>query len=566
MYAAIGGYLPELEGGEDIAIGQAILEARKKTDSIMYAGARVSRLYTSARRAIKALESGLSPVEQWDRGFSAFDNEVRNFELGADNDIDYDSPDDLLKLKNNLQCIIDRTLDVYEQGEKLGKSAAYYKKALRYLGIKYSLDENNNVVILNMDEVVANFRNYQNTALKLKTLKARQGSDDEIKKIKEELKNLADEHKKKVDIKLINSSKEKKKLDEKVQSKLDNFHREQHSLLEISNPKHSINDLIEDDNHKNSGDFVICPDKVLGKGEHGEVVAGYNKNTNEIFSFKKVKKDKLEFLAKANEYPNGVIDVEDYIKERSASPLLGVNHKKIEAGSEIIKVYPIASQDLNNYIKNDKLGPKESLSMLINIAEGVRELHKNNILHLDLSPTNILLSKDGVKIIDFDAASIKNNGKFTRGFVGGYKEIIPPELFDENPVIGEYSDTYELAVLLYRLAVGNYPYKTTKNISKDEISEDLKKKHLENKLSIPQNTPDGIKRIIEKGIKPEPKDRYQNVNEMLLDLLAAYAEPIAEEKTLDKELTIKDQGKIRIARETIFGQRWKNKKCFSNRR
>jgi eukaryotic-like serine/threonine-protein kinase len=204
--------------------------------------------------------------------------------------------------------------------------------------------------------------------------------------------------------------------------------------------------------------------------------------------------------------------------------LLGVNYKKIETDSEIVKVYPIASQDLNDYIKSYQLKPKESLFTLINIAEGVRELHKHNILHLDLSPTNILLSKEGIKIIDFDAASIKNNGIYTRGFVGGYKKIIPPELFDENPVIGEYSDTYELAVLLYRLAIGSYPYEPTKNISKNSISEDLKKKHLENKLSIPQNTPDGIKRIIEKGIKPEPKDRYQNVNEMLLDLLAAYNE------------------------------------------
>ena len=123
IYAAIGGYA-EVQGGEDVAVGMSIVRARgNDIDRIKFAGAGASRLYTSSRRAIDAVKKGLAPVEQWDRGFSAFDDEVRKKMDTSTSEIDYDDVDNLNRLREDIQLVVNRTLSVYEKGERLGKGS-----------------------------------------------------------------------------------------------------------------------------------------------------------------------------------------------------------------------------------------------------------------------------------------------------------------------------------------------------------------------------------------------------------------------------------------------------------
>jgi hypothetical protein len=528
IYAGIGGYIPELEGGEDIAIGQAIIEARKSQDSVQFAGARVSRLYTSARRAIQALsESGLVPVAQWDKGFSPFDDEVRRLKLDENIDINYDDPEQVKKLKDGLEYVIDKTLDIYESGERLGKNAKYYKDVLRYLGIQYDVDVNNRIVITNIDSIIRNLKHYKEIGILMRDLKAHRGSEEEMQKIKEKIQELENEYINRIQKEDFDKTKEINKVDKKIESELTLFHENKFPLQDVPRPKYSLEELKKSEDIEEIGNFIICQDKVLGSGTSEKVLAGYNKNTGKIYSFKRIQVGDQAYIAKVNDYPDNIIDVEDYINSHVDSPLLGTNKEKIEIGPEKIKIYPIASQDLNSYLMDHKeLTPEKSLYITISVAEGVRELHKLGILHLDLSPTNILLNNNGIKIIDFDSASIKNKstGKYTRGFIGGFRHIIPPELFVENPKIDQYSDTYELAILLYRLIVGYYPYDITAvGLTEEQKTDMLKKKHLEGKFSIPETVPESIQNIIKKGIQPNPGERYQNMNEMLLDLLDAYA-------------------------------------------
>ena len=173
IYSGIGGYLDNLKGAEDIAIGEAIRAARKSTDTISFAGARVSRLYTSSRRAIDALKNNLSPLEQWSKEFSAFDDEIRRFELAKDStEVDYDNPEEIKELKEVLEYIIDRTLNQYELGEQIGKLNRYYKKAINLLGIKYELTPDNRVRILNIDKVVKSLKKYKKEWKKILNLKS----------------------------------------------------------------------------------------------------------------------------------------------------------------------------------------------------------------------------------------------------------------------------------------------------------------------------------------------------------------------------------------------------------
>lgn len=161
MFAGIGGYIDNLEGGEDISIGRAIIAARggnKKRFGFAGAG---TRLFTSSRRAIDAFNSGLAPVEQWKKGFSAFDNEIRNLTMEGGGKIDYKDEKTLEKIKKSLEYVINRTLNVWEGDEKLGKDAPYYKKALGWLGIKYVLDSKGDIKITDMTFLIRGLKKYQ---------------------------------------------------------------------------------------------------------------------------------------------------------------------------------------------------------------------------------------------------------------------------------------------------------------------------------------------------------------------------------------------------------------------
>jgi hypothetical protein len=175
IYAGIGGYLPELVGGEDIAIGQAIIAARDDYKRVIFAGANVSRLYTSARRAIDALRSGLSPLEQWNKGFSVFDDEIRKMQDTSGRDINYDDPNEIKRLKEGLEVILDRTLKVYESSERLGKDSPYYRKAIGLLGIDYIVS-NGEVKIESIDRLVRDLKHYQKIGVLLRDIKAGKGT------------------------------------------------------------------------------------------------------------------------------------------------------------------------------------------------------------------------------------------------------------------------------------------------------------------------------------------------------------------------------------------------------
>ena len=164
-YAAVGGYRPEVaDGGEDVILGRAILAARQSPSVIKFAGARVSRIYTSARRAIDALvKKGLSPIEQWSKGFSAFDDAVRKLSMEDAEKRNYDLPEDLERLKDEVEYVINRTINAIDRdGGKLEPEVfANYKKILGYMGIAIEDSGEGSLVIADMSKFVKSLRGYQ---------------------------------------------------------------------------------------------------------------------------------------------------------------------------------------------------------------------------------------------------------------------------------------------------------------------------------------------------------------------------------------------------------------------
>lgn len=526
IYAAIGGYIPDLSAGEDIAIGQAIIAGRQSNHTIKYAGAGKSRIYTSARRAVDALtKHGLSPVEQWNKGFSSFDDEIRRLQVGGEKDIDYSNSEELANLKVGLESVINRTIDTYEAGETISKDAEYYRQALDHLGIEYFVKDGQ-IEISDMSTLIRGLKHYQLTGQLLQKIKSKQGTAEEIEKAREKLKEIDIAFQTSIQAEETKVTTERQNRAAKIDSELNRFlSTENLEMSDIPDLRYGLEELKQSTRTEEHGNFIMCLDKPLGKGQMGEVVAGYNKQTGQLVAFKRISKAELKDISRLNEYPENIVDIEDEVKKISNNLVLGTYLDKIDEDDKLIKISALEATDLHTYLESGKtLSPKQAVNASIRILSGLREMHKNNMAHLDVIATNVLLSKDSVRLTDFDASSIKKSSekKFKRGFVGGDQYILPPELFIEGAPIRESADTYEMAALMYRMMTNNNAITIHKIGTEEEQRVAMYKKHLEGNIIKPDSIPEEVWAIIQKGMRPLPKDRYQTADEMLEDMLEIY--------------------------------------------
>ncbi len=532
IYAAIGGYVETLSGAEDVAIGQAIIAARGDHKRLKFAGAIKSRLYTNSRRAIKALQDGLSPIEQWNKGFSAFDDEVRKMQLGTGTDIDFNNPKQVATFKEGLEYVINRTLDVYESGEKLGKNANYYKRTLSLLGIRYDVVDNK-VVITNMDGLIKGLQRYQELGVLLRDYKSGKGTPEELMELRRKIQMINDRYDQEESLNKSRQEELNQALDTEVQKQLTEIQDTLRLTIDIPQARYSLEELQQSEQQIEIDDYVICLDRSLGSGQMGTTIAGYHKPTGRIVAIKRVKSKEKQDIAQLNQYPEGITDIEDVMHSVAHSDSLMIYEHKVlphtdtnTGESTYEKIYPLASSDLNNLLKNRVLPQKDAVGLTIQVGNALRSLHANGVLHLDLSPTNVLIMPDGsVKLTDYDAGSLRNKGVYHRGFNGGYMRILPPELFTESPEnLSENADTYELGILLFRSLTGEYPYSVKdQTLSADAQREKFHEMHQRGEFTIPDSIPQPLQAILKKSIQPNQSARYQSVNEMLKDLIDAYS-------------------------------------------
>jgi hypothetical protein len=178
IYSAIrGGYNSETTLGEDNEFGATIRAARRGTQRIPigYAGARVSRIYTSSRRAEKAVKDGLSPVEMWSRGFSAFDDSVRKVRWEElTHGVDYTDKEQTKKLVESLEIILNRTVAEMSKWYQF-KSAdeEILKNAMQWLGIKFIITPKNEVKITDASMLLKGLAKYKENGIKILESKTR---------------------------------------------------------------------------------------------------------------------------------------------------------------------------------------------------------------------------------------------------------------------------------------------------------------------------------------------------------------------------------------------------------
>ncbi|XP_051161896.1 titin homolog isoform X2 [Leptopilina boulardi] len=206
-------------------------------------------------------------------------------------------------------------------------------------------------------------------------------------------------------------------------------------------------------------DGKIFPDRYevmeeLGKGRYGIVKRVVEKSTGREFASKFVKTIKATDKKLVREE----INIMNLLKH----PKLLRLSAAFESPREIIMIteYISGGELFERVVADDfTLTEKDSILFMRQICEGVKYMHKNNVVHLDLKPENIMCrtrTSHSIKLIDFGLAQILKPNVPIR-VLFGTPEFIPPEIISYEP-IGTESDMWSMGIICYVLLSGLSPF------------------------------------------------------------------------------------------------------------
>ncbi len=184
----------------------------------------------------------------------------------------------------------------------------------------------------------------------------------------------------------------------------------------------------------------------------------------------------------------------------------------------------IQGKTLKEIITEDgRLSWKWSVNIAIQIASALETAHKNNIIHRDIKPHNIIITEDGMaKVTDFGIAKAVSNSTITAfGTTIGSVHYFSPE-HARGGYTDAKSDLYSLGIVMYEMLTGKVPFDadTAVSVALKQVQEEPV-----DPMRYNDTIPVSVNRIILKAMQKDPNLRYQNATEMIRDLSLALKKP-----------------------------------------
>lgn len=195
----------------------------------------------------------------------------------------------------------------------------------------------------------------------------------------------------------------------------------------------------------------------------------------------------------------------------------------VENGIYYIVMELVEGITLKKYIeKRGRLPYKEAVSIAIQVANGMDAAHKHNIVHRDIKPQNIIISKEGkVKVTDFGIAKVASSATINTSASMGSVHYISPEQA-RGGYSDERSDIYSLGITLFEMLTGTVPFDGDSAVS-------VAVQHIQDSIPLPsqlvEGVPVSVDKIVLKCTQKKTDRRYQSASELIVDLKKSLVMP-----------------------------------------
>lgn len=195
----------------------------------------------------------------------------------------------------------------------------------------------------------------------------------------------------------------------------------------------------------------------------------------------------------------------------------------VENGIYYIVMELVEGITLKKYIeKRGRLPYKEAVSIAIQVANGMDAAHKHNIVHRDIKPQNIIISKEGkVKVTDFGIAKVASSATINTSASMGSVHYISPEQA-RGGYSDERSDIYSLGITLFEMLTGTVPFDGDSAVS-------VAVQHIQDSIpllsQLVEGVPVSVDKIVLKCTQKKTDRRYQSAAELIVDLKKSLVMP-----------------------------------------
>jgi Tol biopolymer transport system component/predicted Ser/Thr protein kinase len=209
-----------------------------------------------------------------------------------------------------------------------------------------------------------------------------------------------------------------------------------------------------------------------------------------------------------------------FLQEAQAAALL--NHPNIctihdileYEGEQFIVMEFVDGKTLRQMVPIQKM--QTAIEYAIQIGEALQEAHSNGIVHRDIKTDNIMInSKNQIKVMDFGLAKLRGSLKLTksRSTVGTLAYMAPEQI--QGGEVDARSDIFSFGVVLYEMLTGQLPFKGEHEAGIMYAILNQEPEPLERHVP---DTPSELHHILNRALEKEPGERYQSMQELLIDL------------------------------------------------
>ena len=230
---------------------------------------------------------------------------------------------------------------------------------------------------------------------------------------------------------------------------------------------------------------------------------------------------------------------ERFLREAQAAaaldhPNICTVHEIDEAeGQTFLAMAFVAGRTIKDKISDRPLKLDEVIDIASQTAEGLKAAHSRGVVHRDIKPANLMLTEEGqVKIMDFGLAQLAEQSRLTKtATILGTPAYMSPEQTRRKPT-DRRTDVWSLGVVIYEMVTGRLPFAGERQ---EAVLYAIGNEDPEPITALRAGLPIELDFIVGKALAKDAADRYQHVEEMIVDLRRLGKELKSPETTFPRQ-------------------------------